>query len=168
MSGALLFCTIVLLCWSMSSQLTTWTSSVVPVFSLYLAANWVQNADVWSLEYSAATSLIDLAGAPDDALPSAVPAPVPPPQAARVSATPARPAASAGVRLLMRRLLSGEGGGCRCGDRVGGDPGMRFVRLTYQRVGVKSPAGHGHITAGRRACGGQNGMCSDRASTMPA
>src|SRR5437867_9800202 len=43
----------------MSSQLTTCTSRVIPVLALYLSANCFQKAAVWSLEYSAATNLID-------------------------------------------------------------------------------------------------------------
>src|SRR5437016_313422 len=93
MSGGLLFWTIVELCWSMSSQLTIWTSRVLPVLVLYAWANWSQNALVWPLEYSAATSLMVLALAPD-APPPAELAPVPPEQAASPSATVAAPARS--------------------------------------------------------------------------
>ena len=48
----------------MVSQLTTCTSRSMPVLALYFSANCFQNAAVWSLEYSAATSLIfvDLLG----------------------------------------------------------------------------------------------------------
>ena len=60
MSGALLFWIIVLLCWSIASQLTICTSRVVPVLALYFSANCFQNAAVWSLEYSAATSLMEV------------------------------------------------------------------------------------------------------------
>ncbi len=61
MSGALLFWIIVLLCWSIASQLTICTSRVLPVLALYFSANCFQNAAVWSLEYSAATSLMVVA-----------------------------------------------------------------------------------------------------------
>ncbi len=57
----MLFWIIVLDVWSMESQLTTCTSSSVPVFALYFSANCFQKAAVWSLEYSAATSLIFVA-----------------------------------------------------------------------------------------------------------
>ena len=59
MSGGLPFWIIVLLCWSMSSQLITWTSSFVPVFCWYFCAKSFQNFAVLLLEYSAATSLIE-------------------------------------------------------------------------------------------------------------
>src|SRR5258706_442753 len=49
----------------MSVQLTTCTSSLMPVFSSYFLANAFQNAAVWSLEYSAATILIDFTASPD-------------------------------------------------------------------------------------------------------
>src|SRR5688572_5586061 len=92
MSGGLPFWIMVLLCWSMSFQLTTWTFSVVPVFSLNFVANWFQNFAVFSFEYSAATRVIDDALSPSPELESA---PVPPPQAARASAATARPATPA-------------------------------------------------------------------------
>ena len=78
MSGALLFWIIVLLCWSIASQLTICTSRVLPVLALYFSANCFQNAAVWSLEYSAATSLMEvtfLAPSPLLAPPAAVPLP---------------------------------------------------------------------------------------------
>src|SRR3954454_16790984 len=84
MSGGFPFWIIVLLCWSMSSQLITWTSSFVPVFCWYFCAKSFQNFAVLLLEYSAATSLIEAALAPLDAL--LLLAPVPPPHAARASA----------------------------------------------------------------------------------
>src|SRR6478735_3278348 len=95
MSGAWLFWIIVEDCWSMLSQLTTWTSRVLPVFSLYVLANESQNALVWSLEYSAATSLIVVGPPllPPEALPPpADPAPVPPPHAPRARPAMAIPA----------------------------------------------------------------------------
>ena len=86
MSGALLFWIIVLDVWSMESQLTTCTSSVVPVFALYFSANCFQKAAVWSLEYSAATSLILVAFFVEPPPPPpAEPAPEPPLQAASAS-----------------------------------------------------------------------------------
>src|SRR4051794_4349744 len=103
MSGGLPFCTMVLDCWSMSSQLTTWTSRVVPVFFLYAAANWSQNALVLLAEYSAATSLIDFP-APPLLFESLLEAPVPPPQAAR--ATAADPAPTRTTRRFSRTILS--------------------------------------------------------------
>src|SRR5450631_4846869 len=79
MSGGLLFWIIVELCWSMLSQLTTCTLRVMPVLALYLSANCFQNAAVWSLEYSAATSLIEaIFGALPPDPPAAVPLPLPP------------------------------------------------------------------------------------------
>src|SRR3954451_11929620 len=104
MSGGLPFWIIVLLCWSMSFQLTTWTLSVVPVFSLYFVAKAFQNLAVFSFEYSAATSVIDFALSP---FPELEPAPVPPPQAARASAVTASPAtpATTRVRTIRRSLL---------------------------------------------------------------
>src|SRR3954454_16939150 len=100
MSGALLFWIIVLLCWSISSQLTTCTFRVIPVLALYAAANWFQNAAVWSFEYSAATILIDLT-AVESPLSLLDLSPVPPPQAAKVSARPQIPAARARERVFM-------------------------------------------------------------------
>src|SRR6478672_873638 len=108
MSGGLLFWTIVELCWSMSSQLTTCTSRVLPVLALYAVANLSQKALVWSLEYSAATSLIVVAFF-DAPPPSVEPAPVPPPQAARPSAMTAVPAirpAAGRCRLVLTSYLT--------------------------------------------------------------
>ena len=58
MSGGLLLWIIVLVCWSMSFQLMICRFIVMPVFALYVAANAFQNAAVWSLLYSAMTTLI--------------------------------------------------------------------------------------------------------------
>src|SRR5690349_7708502 len=103
MSGGLPFWIIVLDCWSMSVQLMTWTSSVVPVFFLYAVANWSQKAFVLLAEYSAATSLIDFA-APPLPFASLLEAPVPPPHAAR--ATAADPAPTRTTKRLSRTILS--------------------------------------------------------------
>src|SRR5215213_6078230 len=104
MSGALLFWIIVLDCWSMSFQLTTCTSRVLPVFALYAEANWVQNFDVLSFEYSAATSLIVVVFLASP-LSSSELAPVPPPQPARSTVMPQIPAESARERLFIEGLL---------------------------------------------------------------
>jgi len=97
-----LFWIIVELCWSMLSQLTTCTSRVMPVLALYFSANCFQNAAVWSFEYSAATSLIEVtffAASPD---PLAVPLPLPPPQAESTSAVAPAPAINAVIVRAMR------------------------------------------------------------------
>src|SRR3954447_4979383 len=100
MSGGLPFWIIVLLCWSMSSQLMTWTSSFVPVFCWYFCAKSSQNFAVLLLEYNAATSLIE------ETLPLADPplllAPVPPPHADRARARTPAPATRAVDRDLIR------------------------------------------------------------------
>src|SRR6476619_7641235 len=104
MSGALLFWIIVLLCWSIASQLTIWTSRVVPVLALYFSANCFQKAAVWSLEYSAATSLMEvtfLALSPLLAPPAAVPLPEPPLQAVSPRAATAAPA----TRTVILRVM---------------------------------------------------------------
>src|SRR3954454_13920467 len=101
MSGGLPFWIIVLLCWSMSSQLITWTSSFVPVFCWYFCAKSLQNLAVLLLEYSAATSLMDEALAPLDA-PLLAPAPVPPPHAERARAKAPAPTTRAVDRDLIR------------------------------------------------------------------
>src|SRR3954469_5626449 len=103
MSGALLFWIIVLLCWSIASQLTICTSRVVPVLALYFSANCFQKAAVWSLEYSAATSLMEvafLALAPVSP-PPAVALPLPPLQAVRPRAATAAPA----TRTVILRVM---------------------------------------------------------------
>src|SRR6187551_298142 len=84
----------------MSFHDTTCTSSVFPVFALYAAANCVQNADVFSFEYSAATNLIVVAFVPEAS--SSELAPVPPPQPARTSVRPQIPADRARERVFMR------------------------------------------------------------------
>src|SRR6187549_3645738 len=83
----------------MSFHDTTCTSSVFPVFALYAAANCVQNADVFSFEYSAATNLIVVAFVPSEE--SLEVAPVPPPQAARLRARPVNPAVTKRARLFI-------------------------------------------------------------------
>src|SRR3954453_11715627 len=105
MSGGFPFWIIVLLCWSMSSQLITWTSSFVPVFCWYFCAKSFQNFAVLLLEYSAATSLIEAALAPLDAL--LLLAPVPPPHADRARArAPAAPTTRAvDVNLILPPLV---------------------------------------------------------------
>src|SRR5512133_94308 len=100
MSGGLPFWIIVLLCWSMSSQLMTWTSSLVPVFCWYFCAKSFQNLAVLLFEYSAATSLIEATLPPDDAPPP--PAPVPPPHADRARAMAPVPTTRAIDRDLIR------------------------------------------------------------------
>src|SRR3954468_11566621 len=100
MSGGFPFWIIVLLCWSMSSQLITWTSSFVPVFCWYFCAKSLQNFAVLLLEYSAATSLIEAALAPLDAPPLL--APVPPPHADRARAKAPAPTTRAVDRDLIR------------------------------------------------------------------
>src|SRR5690349_17926465 len=100
MSGGFPFWIIVLLCWSMSFQLMTWTSSLVPVFCWYFCAKSFQNLAVLLLEYSAATSLIEETLPPDDALPP--PAPVPPPHADRARAKAPAPTIRAMDRDLIR------------------------------------------------------------------
>src|SRR5690242_19175602 len=100
MSGGLLLWIIVLLCWSMSSQLITCTFSLMWYFCWYFLANEFQNAAVWFLEYSAATSLMDDALAPDMPLPPpALPLPVPPPQAVRPRTAAVALASSAALLL---------------------------------------------------------------------
>jgi hypothetical protein len=47
-SGRLSVWAIVLTCWSIVSQLITWTFAVIPVCDLYLAASAFQNFGVWS------------------------------------------------------------------------------------------------------------------------
>src|SRR3981189_1174595 len=98
MSGGLPFWIIVLLCWSRSVQLTTCTSSLMPVFASYFFANAFQNAAVLSLEYSAATILIDFTGV---AVPPE-PDPVPPLQAVSASAKAAAAATNPVARFLTR------------------------------------------------------------------
>src|SRR3954465_2122361 len=97
MSGGFPFWIIVLLCWSMSSQLITWTSSFVPVFCWYFCAKSPQTLAVLLLESSAATSLMDEALAPLDA-PLLAPAPVPPPHAERARAKAPAPTTRAPAR----------------------------------------------------------------------
>ena len=104
MSGALLFWIIVLLCWSIASQLTICTSRVLPVLALYFSANCFQNAAVWSLEYSAATSLmeVDLLGAaPRVAATGACRCPLPPLQAVSPRVATAAPA----TRTVILRVM---------------------------------------------------------------
>src|SRR3954464_5653238 len=100
MSGGLPFWIIVLLCWSMSSQLITWTSSFVPVFCWNFCAKSFQNFAVLLLEYSAATSLIEAALPTPAALPLLPP--VPRPHAARASAKAPAPTTRAVDRDLIR------------------------------------------------------------------
>src|SRR6476469_2673015 len=123
MSGAWLFWIIVDDCWSMLSQLTTCTSRVYPVFSWYVLAKASQNAFVWSLEYSAATSLIVLASSavPPAVPPGAVPAPVPPPHAPRARPAMASPATTTDCFVdLMSLPWFGAG---TAGDEVRRRPG---------------------------------------------
>src|ERR1035437_4918784 len=104
MSGGLLFWIIVELCWSMLSQLTTCTLRVMPVLALYLSANCFQNAAVWSLEYSAATSLIEVTfGVLPPDPPAAVPLPLPPLQAESTIAVAPAPAINA---VIVRAIES--------------------------------------------------------------
>src|ERR671939_985410 len=100
MSGGLPFWIIVLLCWSMSSQLMTWTSSFVPVFCWYFCAKSFQNLAVLLLEYSAATSLIDETLPPLE--PPLLLAPVPPPHADRARVSTPAPRTRAVDRNLIR------------------------------------------------------------------
>src|SRR3981189_3315264 len=118
MSGGLPFWIIVLLCWSRSVQLTTCTSSLMPVFASYFFANAFQNAAVLSLEYSAATILIDFTGVPVPPEPD----PVPPLQAVSASAKAAAAATNAVARFLIRSSYVLVGGGsCRGRDiTIGG------------------------------------------------
>ena len=88
----------------MASQLTTCTSSVMPVFALYFSANCFQKAAVWSLEYSAATSLMEvtfLALSPVLSPPAAVPLPEPPLQAVNPRAATVAPA----TRTVILRVM---------------------------------------------------------------
>src|SRR5665811_1167048 len=88
----------------MLSQLTTCTSRVTPVLALYFSANCFQNAAVWSLEYSAATSLIEVTFfAPSPDPPAVVPLPLPPPHAESTSAVTPAPAINA---VLVRAIGS--------------------------------------------------------------
>src|SRR5258706_9819038 len=105
MSGGLPFWIIVLLCWSRSVQLTTCTSSLMPVVASYFLANAVQNAAVLSFEYSAATILIDFTVAPDPL------GPLPLLQLVSASARAAAAATSAVARFLIRSsyVLVGRG-----------------------------------------------------------
>src|SRR4051794_24092076 len=121
MSGGLPFWIMVLDCWSISVQLTTWTSSVVPVFFLYSAANLSQKALVLLAEYSAATSLIDFA-APPLLSASLLEAPVPPPQAA--SETAADPAQTRTTTRFSRAILSSL---AVVGDVAGRNMFVRFT-----------------------------------------
>src|ERR1035437_8318434 len=103
MSGGLLFWIIVEVCWWMLSQLTTSTLRVMPVLALYLSANCFQNAAVWSLEYSAATSLIEVTLGVLPADPAAVPLPLPPLQA---ESTNAVAPAAATIAVIFRVIES--------------------------------------------------------------
>src|SRR5665647_2804619 len=86
----------------MLSQLTTCTSRVMPVLALYFSENCFQNAAVWSLEYSAATSLIEVTFfAPSPDPPAAVPLPPPPPQAESANAAAPAPAINAVLVLAI-------------------------------------------------------------------
>src|SRR6478672_1621849 len=128
MSGAWLFWIIVEDCWSMLSQLTTCTSRVLPVFSLYVLAKASQNALVWSLEYSAATSLIVVAPWPLPPLaPALVPAPVPPPQAPRARPAMARPATTTDFFVDVMSLLGSVPGVLAARSRV--DPANGDAQL---------------------------------------
>src|SRR3954469_4530144 len=120
----------------MSFQLTTCTSSVLPVLALYAAANWFQNLAVLSFEYSAATSLIVVAFFAPLLLSSEL-APVPPPQPARSTVRPQMPAESARERLFIEGLLLGSLPMFTCPARWAGTaprdrgPLRRFVRRAY-------------------------------------
>src|SRR3954452_18822893 len=114
MSGGFPFWIIVLLCWSMSSQLITWTSSFVPVFCWYFCAKSFQNFAVLLLEYSAATSLIEETLPPVDP-PLLLLAPVPPPHADRARAKTPAPATRAVDRDLIRASWCTDRPP-RCGD----------------------------------------------------
>src|SRR5665647_1863090 len=77
---------------------------VMPVLALYLSANCFQNAAVWSLEYSAATSLIEVTfAAPLLDPPPAVPLPLPPLQAESTNAAAPAPAINA---VIFRAIES--------------------------------------------------------------
>src|ERR671913_239268 len=137
MSGGLPPWIIVLLCWSIAFQSTTWTSSLMPVFAWYFFANSVQNALVLVLEYSAATSLMEL-GFP--ATVSAVwSAPVPPVQA--VIPSDSAPRLTASVDSLMK-TLSGERGldSSSPADRPA-KWGIRFDRQRSRRNGSRWSTG---------------------------
>src|SRR5690349_5516431 len=131
MSGAALFWIIVLDCWSMSSQLTTWTSRSMPVLALYAAANLFQNAAVLSFEYSAATILILLTGSPLPE-PPAVLAPVPPLHA--VSASAATAVAATNRLIMQLSSLGGLGLVCEAGIRT--PPGQAL----FPPIDGRSPA----------------------------
>src|SRR6478672_13536284 len=124
MSGALLFWSIVLDVWSIVAQLTTWTSRSMPVFCLYFSANCFQNAAVWSLEYSAATSLIRVTffAAVSPPPPPAELEPMPPLHAARPRAATDRVAAVMAKERWARTMVStplchGEAETARTGRR---------------------------------------------------
>src|SRR6266511_3523688 len=90
MSGGWLFWIMVVTCWSITFQSTTCRSTLLPVAFSYWEFRSVQNARVWSLLYSATTTLMVRLPPLEPLL--AEPAPLPPPQPASPTAAAVRPA----------------------------------------------------------------------------